>query len=180
MLASTATFHPLFRIRLKHDSPVSLGSTPDNRPSEASGGLAPVPGPRLYNRSDCTEGAMFGICQKSQRWHCGGYAMRDSISWVGCARWFEWDHTGFPNEGRFAGFRLVSPKDAWGNLWKLSYDLDDRDRVHFWPDIRKYKQDLSFLLSGNYLLHASPDEPVNFLSVCPRRGPRQPNGNRLG
>lgn len=67
VLDSPATFHPLFRISLQLDSPASLGSTPDNRPTEASWGLAPVPGPRLYNRSGCTEGAMFGIRQKSQR-----------------------------------------------------------------------------------------------------------------
>lgn len=77
MLASTATFHPLFRIRLEHVSPVSLGSTPDNRPAEVSWNLAPVPGPRLYNRSGCTEGAMVGMCQKSRRCRGGGYAMAE-------------------------------------------------------------------------------------------------------
>lgn len=48
MLASTATFHPLVRIRPEHDSPVSLVSTPDNRPTEASRGLAPLPGLRSH------------------------------------------------------------------------------------------------------------------------------------
>lgn len=118
-LASTAPFYPLFRTRLKHDSPVCLGSTPDNRPTGASWPLALVPGPRSYNCSDSTEGAMFGVRQKSQRWHCGGYAMRDSISWVGSAKWFEWDHTGFANEGRFASFRIVSPQAVRRNLQKL-------------------------------------------------------------
>lgn len=59
-----------------------------------------------------------------------------------------------------------------------------RRGTSFQPDMRKYEQDLSFLLSGNFLLRTSPDELVNFLSVCPRRGPparpRQLSGNRLG
>lgn len=62
-LAPTATFQLFVKNGLEHNALGFLVSTQDNQPRETSQGLAPVPGPRLYDRSYGMDSAMFWMCQ---------------------------------------------------------------------------------------------------------------------
>ena len=111
-LASTATFQLVIKKTGSNalDLPGSLVSAQDNRPrdrSETSRGLAAVPGPQSYDRSNCVDGAMFEICQNrcaqtavvKRLRHSGQYQLSGgrTLCCACLAMWFESVCDVFPN-----------------------------------------------------------------------------------
>lgn len=107
-LASAATFQLVIKKKKKKPGssalalPGSLVSAQDNRPrdrSETSRGLAALPGPQSYDRSNCMDGAMFQICQNrcaqtavvKRLRHSGQYQLNGgrTLRCACLAMWFE-------------------------------------------------------------------------------------------